>query len=78
MGSGRYWLSHLKKYGNNVKTEILGYYIDKKEKLMSYFILGLMIGSFLFVGYKYFTEDDEGCKGSCDQGRSPCDCEGKK
>ena len=31
MGSGRYWLSHLKKYGNNVKTEILGYYIDKNE-----------------------------------------------
>lgn len=45
---------------------------------MGYFVIGLMVGSFLFIGYKYFTEDDAGCKGSCDQGRCPCDCEGKK
>jgi hypothetical protein len=44
---------------------------------MAYFIIGLMVGSFLFVGYKYFTEADDGCKGNCEQGRKPCDCRGK-
>ena len=30
-GSGKYWIAHLKKYGYDVSTEILGYYIDKEE-----------------------------------------------
>lgn len=41
---------------------------------MGYFVIGLMIGSFLFLGYKYFTESNEGCKGSCEQGKKDCDC----
>jgi hypothetical protein len=28
-GSGRYWLLHLRKHGNNVTTEIMGYFLDK-------------------------------------------------
>jgi hypothetical protein len=28
-GSGTHWLAHIKKYGYNVTTEILGYYTDK-------------------------------------------------
>lgn len=30
-GSGIYWTAHLHKHGNNVTTEILGYYTDKYE-----------------------------------------------
>lgn len=30
-GSGKHWLAHLKKYGYDITTEILGYYIDKDE-----------------------------------------------
>lgn len=30
-GSGLYWLKHLKIHGNNVTTEIVGYYTDKKD-----------------------------------------------
>ena len=30
-GSGIYWTAHLKKHGNDVTTEILGYYTDKDE-----------------------------------------------
>lgn len=29
-GSGKYWTDHLKKHGNDVTTEIVGYFIDKK------------------------------------------------
>lgn len=32
-GSGQYWLRHLDKNGNDVLTEILGYYTDKSECL---------------------------------------------
>jgi hypothetical protein len=28
-GSGKYWLDHLKKHGNDVTTEIVGYFLDK-------------------------------------------------
>lgn len=28
-GSGKYWLNHLKIHGNDVTTEILGYFLDK-------------------------------------------------
>jgi len=30
-GSGIYWTAHLKKHGNDVTTEIIGYYINKEE-----------------------------------------------
>jgi len=30
-GSGIYWTAHLKKHGNDITTEILGYYTDKDE-----------------------------------------------
>ena len=30
-GSGTYWVSHLKIHGNNVSTEIIGYFTDKDE-----------------------------------------------
>ena len=30
-GSGTWWMRHLKKYGNDVSTEILGEYEDKEE-----------------------------------------------
>jgi hypothetical protein len=30
-GSGIYWMAHLKKHGNNVSTEVLGYYTNKDE-----------------------------------------------
>jgi hypothetical protein len=30
-GSGKYWLRHLDKHGNDVSTEILGFYTDKTE-----------------------------------------------
>lgn len=30
-GSGIYWLAHLRKHGNDVTTEILGYYTNKDE-----------------------------------------------
>lgn len=30
-GSGVYWLKHLKKHGNYVTTEILGYYLDEEK-----------------------------------------------
>ena len=30
-GSGKYWQAHLKKHGNDVTTEVLGYYTDKEE-----------------------------------------------
>lgn len=30
-GSGIYWTAHLKRHGNDVTTEILGYYTDKDE-----------------------------------------------
>jgi hypothetical protein len=30
-GSGNYWISHLKIHGNDVTTEILGYYTDQDE-----------------------------------------------
>lgn len=30
-GSGTYWISHLKKHGYNVRTEIIGLFKDKKE-----------------------------------------------
>lgn len=45
---------------------------------MGYFVIGLMLGSFLFVGYKYFTETDNGCSGSCEQGKKKCNCRGKE
>ena len=41
--------------------------------LMGYFIIGVMVGAIVFVGYKYFVEAD-GCTGSCCQGRKECDC----
>lgn len=31
MGSGQHWVNHLKKYGNDVTTEIVGYYTDENE-----------------------------------------------
>jgi hypothetical protein len=44
---------------------------------MSLIVIGLMVGAFLFVGYKYFTEKDDcyKCTGNCEQGRKECDCE---
>lgn len=30
-GSGKRWLNHIRKHGNHVTTEIIGYYTDKKE-----------------------------------------------
>lgn len=30
-GSGTYWLAHLKIHGNDVDTEVIGYYTDKEE-----------------------------------------------
>ena len=30
-GSGKYWLAHLKKYGYNISTEILGYFADEQQ-----------------------------------------------
>ena len=30
-GSGKHWLAHIKKHGNDVSTEILGYYTTKEE-----------------------------------------------
>ena len=30
-GSGNYWLAHLKKYGYDISTEIVGYYTNKDE-----------------------------------------------
>lgn len=33
-GSGKHWLAHIKKHGNKVMTEILGYY-ENKEDCMS-------------------------------------------
>lgn len=30
-GSGKHWLAHIKKHGNDVSTEILGYYTIKEE-----------------------------------------------
>ena len=30
-GSGKRWLNHIKKYGNDVSTEIYGYYTDYQE-----------------------------------------------
>jgi hypothetical protein len=30
-GSGKYWRAHLKKHGNDVTTEVLGYYTDKER-----------------------------------------------
>lgn len=30
-GSGKYWLKHIKKHGNNVSTEILGQYTNANE-----------------------------------------------
>lgn len=30
-GSGTYWLRHLKKYGNDVTTTIVGYYTDETQ-----------------------------------------------
>ena len=32
-GSGTYWKRHLNKHGNDVSTEIIGYYTDKEECL---------------------------------------------
>lgn len=34
-GSGYYWANHIKKYGYDVTTEILGYYTDKSECLLA-------------------------------------------
>lgn len=31
IGSGKYWLDHIKVHGNDVSTEIIGYYTDKDE-----------------------------------------------
>lgn len=31
MGSGKYWLSHLKRYGYDVKTDIIGVFSDNDE-----------------------------------------------
>ena len=37
-------------------------------------VIGLiMVGAFIFIAYKYFTEAS-GCTGSCCQGRKECDC----
>ena len=30
-GSGKHWLAHIKKHGNDISTEILGYYTDVNE-----------------------------------------------
>lgn len=30
-GSGTYWLRHINQHGNNVSTNIIGYYTDKEE-----------------------------------------------
>jgi len=30
-GSGKYWLSHLRKHGYDISTEIIGYYTSKEE-----------------------------------------------
>lgn len=30
-GSGKRWIRHIAKYGNNVSTEIIGFYTDKEE-----------------------------------------------
>lgn len=32
-GSGKRWLAHLKKHGNDVSTEVLGYYVSESECL---------------------------------------------
>ena len=32
-GSGVRWINHLKKHGDNISTEILGYYTNKEECL---------------------------------------------
>jgi hypothetical protein len=44
---------------------------------MTYFVIGIMAGAFLIIGYKYFTEQGNcsQCSGSCEQGRKECDCE---
>lgn len=31
LGSGKYWIRHLKKHGNDIHTEILNVYTDKEE-----------------------------------------------
>lgn len=30
-GSGKYWLRHIAKHGNDVTTEIVGYFVDKSQ-----------------------------------------------
>lgn len=30
-GSGKYWLAHLRKYGYDISTEVVGYYTNKDE-----------------------------------------------
>lgn len=30
-GSGKHWLAHIKKHGNNVSTEVIGYYTNADE-----------------------------------------------
>ena len=30
-GSGKYWLKHLRKHGNNIRTEVIGEYTDEQE-----------------------------------------------
>ena len=30
-GSGKYWLRHISKHGNDVTTEIVGYFVDKDQ-----------------------------------------------
>lgn len=35
MGSGKYWCRHLKVHGNNVSTEILGYFVDEAECILA-------------------------------------------
>jgi hypothetical protein len=32
IGSGEYWLSHLKIHGKNISTEIIGFFEDKEGK----------------------------------------------
>lgn len=62
-GSGTVWLRHLKKYGEDISTEILGFFTDEdscKKAAMEFSVKNKIVESKEWANLKYETGNDGG------------------